>query len=427
MKKLFLLLTFIYAAMTAVAGESGKFVTVTPEGGFSINGKPYRYIGTNFWQGPLLASPGKEGDRRRLTRELDSLQALGINNLRVLAGAEGSQSRYAHIEPNLLTAPGEYNPDLLEGLDYFLAELEARNMHAVIYLTNSWEWSGGYGTYLEWAGKGTALIPAIDGYKEYCDYASQFVSDLKAKGLYADHVRAIVGRTNSLTGRPYKDSPAIMSWQICNEPRPFSKESKEDMAEWLIETGKLIKSIDPNHLVSTGSEGMVGCEMDIDLWARIHNSDAIDYANIHIWPTTWQWASTATLLQDVDKALATSKEYIAEHRARTGKPLVLEEFGYPRDNASHKIDSGTTARDAYYSQMLDYFIADPSLQGLNFWGWGGSAVPEHMVWQAGDSFVCDPAHEPQGYYSVFNSDTSTVNLIRNAIRALNPMPAEFTR
>ena len=71
--------------------------------------------------------------------------------------------------------------------------------------------------------------------------------------MFANHVRNIVTRVNSVTGKPYTDSPAIMSWQIANEPRCFDPANKEVFYKWLTDTGRLIKSLDPNHLVSTGS------------------------------------------------------------------------------------------------------------------------------------------------------------------------------
>ena len=159
-----------------------------------------------------------------------------------------------------------YNTQVLEGLDYLLDELEKRDMKAVLYLNNAWEWSGGFSTYLEWAGAGKAVNPAIDGYPVYMEYASRFVTNDSAMNMAANHVRNIVSRKNSITGKPYSESPAIMSWQIANEPRCFDPANKEKFAEWIQNTASLIKSIDPNHLVSTGSEGMWGCEGDIDLW-----------------------------------------------------------------------------------------------------------------------------------------------------------------
>ena len=51
------------------------------------------YVGTNFWYGAILASQGQGGDRQRLSRELDQLQSIGVNNLRVLVGSDGLHSR----------------------------------------------------------------------------------------------------------------------------------------------------------------------------------------------------------------------------------------------------------------------------------------------------------------------------------------------
>lgn len=218
------------------------FVTVR-DGEFRLGDSTYRFIGTNFWYGPILASEGRGGDRQRLARELDFLQELGVTNLRVLAGADGAEGLASHVEPTLQTAPGVYNDTLLRGLDYFLADLEKRGMKAVVYLNNAWEWSGGFSTYLEWAGAGKAVNPADAGYPAYMAYASNFVRNDSARALAAKHVENIVTRVNTVTGKPYTESPAIMAWQIANEPRPFAEESMRPFAEWIGETARRSRSL----------------------------------------------------------------------------------------------------------------------------------------------------------------------------------------
>ncbi len=383
------------------------FVSVSPDGQFMLHGEPYRYIGANYWYGALLGAPNK-GDRARLEADLDSLKSQGLTNLRILVGAEGGDvHRTSHVEPSLQTSPGIYDADMLAGLDFLLAELEKRDMRAVLYLTNSWEWSGGYGQYLEWAGKGPAPIPAEIGYQAYCDSATRFFDTPEALAMYADHVGKIVGRTNSITGEPYSESTAIMSWQICNEPRPFSERNKKAMAAWLTSTSDLIRSLDPNHLISTGSEGKYGCQADIDEWVDIHSYKNIDYATIHIWPANWGWVTDSTLISDMPLAKMLTDEYVREHAkaladAKVVKPLVLEEFGYPRDGREFSPDSPATARAEYYSHVFDIFReADSPLAGVNFWGWTNTALPPHTVWMPGDPYTADPAQEPQGLYSVF--------------------------
>lgn len=109
----------------------------------------------------ILGSEGTGGDRKRLTAELDSLCSIGVNNLRVLVGSDGRRGVPAKVEPTLQVEPGVYNDTIFAGLDYLLAEMGKRDMVAVLYLNNSWEWSGGYGQYLEWAGHGKAPVRTI--------------------------------------------------------------------------------------------------------------------------------------------------------------------------------------------------------------------------------------------------------------------------
>ena len=118
---------------------------------FSHNGKPYYFAGTNMWYGCYLGSPGTIGDRPRLLRELDSLKSYGITNLRVLAASEESFIGRS-VRPSIQIAPGVINDTLLQGLDFLLAQMAKRGMHAVLYLGNYWEWSGGMSQYNVWAG-----------------------------------------------------------------------------------------------------------------------------------------------------------------------------------------------------------------------------------------------------------------------------------
>lgn len=149
------LVVIVSCTTTSKNQKENNFVRVE-NGQFIRNGKPYYYIGTNFWYGAILGSEGEGGNRVRLCRELDSLKSIGIDNLRILVGSDGERGVAAKVEPTLQVAPGVYNDTTFAGLDYLLAEMAKRDMLAVLYLNNSWEWSGGYGQYLQWAGYGKA-------------------------------------------------------------------------------------------------------------------------------------------------------------------------------------------------------------------------------------------------------------------------------
>ena len=433
-KRLFLLLV---VAMVALVGcsEFGKSpvddIITVKDGQFIRNGEPYYFVGTNFWYGAILGSEGEGGNRERLVRELDFMKSHGIDNLRVLVGGEGENGLLGKIEPNLQPEPGLYNDDVLAGLDFLMMELGKRGMTAVLYFNNAWEWSGGYTQYVAWANNTPVLVPRVDGWFSYNAFAGEFVRNERAKELFFNHLRYIITRTNRYTGIKYIEDPAIFSWQICNEPRAFSskeQDNKEAFAEWIAASAKLIRSLDPNHMISTGSEGFYGCEWDMALCERIHALDEISYINCHVWPYNWKWMRGDNMVADLDRSCANTKEYIDMHIGlghSINKPVVVEEFGMPRDNMDFHKGSPVVCRDKYYTFVFDLILKDKEqngpFAGCNFWSWGGFAktnVEDHEYWAKGDDYTGDPAQEQQGLNSIFFEDRSTLNIIREANRQL---------
>lgn len=417
----------LFAPIFATSGHAQKRFVSVRNGMLVRNGQPYRFVGTNFWYGPILASTGQGGNRQRLKQELDALKKMGVDNLRILVGADGQHGVKSKIEPTLQKAPGVYNDTLLAGLDYLLMEMGKRGMVAVLYLNNSWEWSGGYGFYLSHAGKPAPPIPAVDGYETYVKYMTDFARNEKAQQLFFDHVKFIVNRTNRFTHKPYKDDPAIMSWQIGNEPRAFDKSVIPQFEKWLKQTSALIRQADRNHLICIGTEGAVGCEWQYDTFQRISSDPNIDYCNMHIWPYNWGWSDKKNP-QDLTMAKDETKKYIDRHVEickSIRKPIVLEEFGYPRDSARYDRKTSTHARDLYYTFIFDQVLKNAAqnkvLAGCNFWAWAGQAIPRHEMWEPGDDYTGDPAQEPQGLYSVFKSDHSTIAIIKRYIARLKSL------
>ncbi len=420
---------FLGLFFSCSAASEPPFVHVE-NGSFVKNGQVVSYIGTNFWYGAILGSEGEGGDRERLGRELDTLKSLGINNLRILVGGDGPDGVPTRIEPTLQKESCVYNDTIFAGLDYLLAEMAARDMQAVLFVNNAWEWSGGFGQYLEWATGEPALIPAVAGYGPFMMQMAAFNTNTEAQELFFENLRHIVSRTNTVTGIPYADDPTIFSWQICNEPRPFSRDKAtvDGFCDWIWKAARIIKEIDPNHMVSTGNEGAMGCnDGDYDLTERLNTCPDIDYITAHIWPFNWGWIREMAPQDGVETAVARTGEYIDRHLeiARSlRKPLVVEEFGYPRDDNRFDEASATTGRDAYYSyvfgRVAESKAAGDNLLGVNFWAWGGFAAhPEgHVDWQKGDDYSGDPAQEAQGLNSVYVHDTSTLSVIAAAVEKL---------
>ena len=98
------------------------------------------------------------------------------------------------------------------------------------------------------------------------------------------------------------------------------------------------------------------------------------------------------------------------------KPLVIEEFGLPRDDRGFSPTSTTMFRDKYYAEVFFYVGRSGGAIGANFWTFGGTARPVdgQPFWKRGDELMGDPPMEEQGLNSVFDSDRSTFDVIRRA-------------
>ena len=82
-----LILTTIAMALTISCGRDSGFWSAE-DGKFVRDGKTEYFIGANMWYAPLLAADTDVADLERLGEELDCLKSMGVNNLRVLAGAD---------------------------------------------------------------------------------------------------------------------------------------------------------------------------------------------------------------------------------------------------------------------------------------------------------------------------------------------------
>ena len=391
---------------------------------FTIDGRPYKYIGANYWYAGLLATNGPAG-KERLKKELDFLKKNGIGNVRVMVGAEGTTS-YPYRTPSekaLQPRPGEFDETIMAGLDYLLQELGRRDMKAVLHFTNTWEWSGGLGQYLKWNGYGDQPYPKYQGYswERHEQFISQFYSCDSCKDQLDTYIRYVLARTNSLTGKKYTEDPAIMAWEIINEPRPMAISAVPAFEQWMRRVAALIKSLDKNHLLTTGSEGDIASSDDMSVFARVHADRNIDYITIHIWPKNWGWFRDTAIAAGFDSILSKTRAYAGRHirtAQQLNKPLVIEEFGLPRDLHSFDIHSSTVNRDRYYRAIFNIVRNNTGVAGCNFWAFGGRArpIPGQIFWKDGDEFMGDPGGEEQGLNSVFDIDASTWALIRTYTR-----------
>lgn len=409
-----------FVALWFVACQKPQFITVK-DGKFFKGEEVYYLKGINYWHASFLALD--DSGRNRLIRELDFLKQHGINNIRVLAAAEGLGviNGKIRVAPAYQPAAGLLKDDLLTGIDFLLNELAKRDMTAVLYLSNNWEWSGGFLQYVNWAGiLPDSVMRRKLTWDENRDWVAKFYSSDTCRKAYLHQALSIVNRKNSFNGKLYKQDPAIMAWQLANEPRPMRAYAIDDYLSWMEESSTAIQQADPFHLISAGCEGTMGVE-NIEVYKRIHELPGINYATLHLWPKNWGWFTDTLIYSELSSIVSKSKQYIDEHAricSKLSKPMVVEEFGLPRDLHSFNVNSGVVARNIYLFELFRYFRETPinrnTIAGFNIWAFGGYGRPVagQVFYRPGDDLLGDPPQEEQGLNSLFDSDTSTWRIIK---------------
>jgi mannan endo-1,4-beta-mannosidase len=278
-------------------------------------------------------------------------------------------------------------------------------------LNNFWQWSGGFAQYLSWAGAGAIPYPPPTpggSWDRFQHFSGGFYLNEKAKAAFDAYIKFLVPK---LAGNP------VLIWELANEPRGMNNVGAYH--KWIDATARLIKSLAPSQLVTTGSEGQTQWPRSSGLdVVEDHKSAAIDFICFHMWAANWNWVSKNNLAGGYPKALERAKKYVNEHAtlaAKVGKPILLEEFGFPRDGGSYEPTSPVTLRDQYFNEvygLVQSLLPTTPMAGVMPWAWAGDSRPPRpgQFWKPGDPFIGDPPHEEQGWYSVFDTD-STLKLI----------------
>jgi mannan endo-1,4-beta-mannosidase len=269
----------------------------------------------------------------------------------------------------------------------------------------------------------------------FMQFSARIYKTPAATELYRGFIAYLANRRNTVNGRLYRDDPAIMTWQLANEPRPgpetdLTRQNLPAFNRWVDETARFIHEVAPRHLVSTGTEGTWGCLQDDDIFVASHKTPAIDYVSVHMWLKNWGWLADPALGPEFETAADRARAHVEHHDVLATevlkKPITLEEFGLPRDHENYDPASPATARAEYYrrmfQQVFDSCKAGRALEGANFWAWGGEgrAKPDAAV-HAALAFTGDPFCEPQGLNSVFNTDITTLDVIAQANRKMRAL------
>jgi mannan endo-1,4-beta-mannosidase len=169
-----------------------------------------------------------------------------------------------------------YGRNGLPRLDYVISTAEKLGLKLVIPFVNNWP---------DWGGQ---LV-----YEQVFDSDLSWYETPKSQEVYRDYIRTLVTR--------YRNSTAIFSWQLCNEPRCGGCNTSV-ITNWAANVSAYIKSLDPNHMVTLGDEGWFSAkdgytDGDPDSVAYIANGavdfvdnlmiPTLDYGVFHLYPNLW--------------------------------------------------------------------------------------------------------------------------------------------
>jgi hypothetical protein len=191
---------------------------------------------------------------------------------------------------------------------------------------------------------------------------------------YRDWVAEIVGR--------YKNDPTILAWQLVNEaevqPGPAADcgaNAAQILKSFATDVSGLVKSIDPNHLVSLGTIGSGQCGAEGAEYQDLHAVPTIDLCEYHDYGEP-----NAAMPGDGFNGLAVRIDQCqALH-----KPIFVGESGIvPSD-----VGDGTLAAraDAFDAKFNAQFCAGVAGELVWHWSTSGSQVDDHDV-GAGDPTI----------------------------------------
>lgn len=162
----------------------------------------------------------------------------------------------------------------------------------------------------------------------------------------------------------FADHPAILAWDIKNEPDFDREGNTPEMVDlWLGHIAYQIREHDPNHLLTIG-------------WAEIENapllSDVVDFVSFHYYGPADELASKMAALQT----------------AVSDKPIALTEFGLPTLNSPFLPHGHTSSEQARYYADVRHALSQVENAGYMAWtlydftqmpsGVGGGPAQKHL-------------------------------------------------
>lgn len=305
---------------------------------FTLGGKPFYFVGANL---NVMHEPAA---RSKAAETIAAAARDGHRVGRIWALGEGTTQASAWEKQHVLfrAGPQGWQEAAFRQLDRVLVLAAQHGLKLVITLSNHWKDYGGIPMYLRWVG---------DRERQAYGYKDRFFTNPRVRALFVAHLRRVVGRINSLTGKPYRDDPTIFAWELQNE-LAGTPEAAAARRAWVVQMAREIRRLDKNHLIVPGDVGYF-LQRERQDWIRMCRLKEVAYCDQHVYPEEHALSRGLRNL----RAFIDDRVQLAHHVV--GKPIVFGEFGFA--------DRGSPGRRAVWHRRF--------LQRVFFDGGNGA-----MVW-----------------------------------------------
>jgi endo-1,4-beta-mannosidase len=253
--------------------------------GFTIDGKPFRFIGAN-------------------SIYFGFYDEYGFSIEEAIRTARENEITVIRIYLWLGNAP--WGGRRLEEYDKVLDIAARHGVYVIVTLTDCCpgDWGSTPETYFN--------------YVPHCNLTSP--SGLTS---FKSLIKSILTRRNTVNGKIYRDDTTIFAWDIANELQLYYFDHS-DFHDWLGEVTTDIKELDANHLITIGISASHDLYDSDGPQYEALNVPGLDFFSFHFYPSD----------RYAPDEVASSDEYLDLLRFRVdtlvsmGKPVVLEEFGF---------------------------------------------------------------------------------------------------
>ncbi|TMB94297.1 MAG: hypothetical protein E6J42_11640 [Chloroflexi bacterium] len=317
----------------SAAGQS----TLTPDGfvnrngtQLTLNGQPYRFTGLNIY------NANSDG---WCWYPMNSGNAL--DNALTAIGPGHAAMRSWFFQP-MATTGGVRD---WSAFDHTLAVAAAHGIKVIVTLTDQWGECG----------------IAEDGGSSYYKTKDWYTNGYKAAdpgmiASYRDWAAEVVTR--------YRDDPTVLMWQLINEAEVKESQSvgclpgtegRDTLMAWASDVSGLVKSIDPNHLVSLGTIGGGQCATQYTEYQDVHSLPAIDLCEYH------DYTPNVAMPGDPWNGL----QFRINQCNALNKPLFIGEVGIKPED----VPGGTLADRAAAVKAKAVAQFDAGIDGMLAWAW----------------------------------------------------------